>query len=322
MMISVVIPVYRSAESLPALYGCLTGVFADYPDGCEMLFVEDCGGDHSWELIRGLAATDPRVRGLRMGRNYGQHNALLCGIRAARGGVIVTMDDDLQHPPDELPRLLAKLNEGYDVVYGSPERERYGPLRGLASRIVRLALAGAMGMAQAGRVSAFRVFRTRLRDAFADYRNPTVNIDVLLTRATSRFAAVSVRHEPRRYGESGYTPPKLVRHALSMLIGFATRPWRMAGVIGLVFGLFGLGVLACGLVCSLLSGGGMPGVVFPVSLLAIFSGVQLLALGILGGYLARVYLRAMGRPPYVVREQTPRPDGPVRCPREEPGVAP
>lgn len=247
-----------------------------------------------------------------MSRNYGQHNALLCGIRAARGSVIVTMDDDLQHPPDELPRLLAKLNEGYDVVYGPPEHNQHGWLRALVSRITKLALAGAIGTANARQVSAFRVFRASLRDVFADYRSPTVDIDVLLTWATSRFTAVPVRHEPRRYGVSGYTLPRLVHYTLNRVVGFSPRPLRIVSVMGCFFALFGLGVLAYGLVRYLMLGAVVPGFAFLASLLAIFSGVQLLALGILGEYLARIYFRTMERPPYVVREQTPWTDVPLR----------
>ncbi|MCE3286371.1 MAG: glycosyltransferase, partial [Steroidobacteraceae bacterium] len=191
-MLSVVIPVYRAAASLPELHQRLVEVCEARPEGFEILFVEDCGGDNSWEVIQTLANMDSRVRGIRLNRNYGQHNALLCGIREARGEVIVTMDDDLQHPPEELPRLLERLDQGYDVVYGPPDREQHGILRDLASQITKLALEGAMGAENARQVSALRVFRTRLRGAFADYRSPTVNVDALLTWATSRFSALPV----------------------------------------------------------------------------------------------------------------------------------
>jgi len=167
-MISFVVPVYRSAESLPELHSRLVAEFGAAPAEFELIFVEDCGGDDSWGVIQQLGAQDSRVRGFRMSRNYGQHNALLCGIRAARGDVVVTLDDDLQHPPEEIPKLLAKLEAGYDVVYGPPEREQHGLLRDLASQITKLALEGAMGAANARQVSALRAFRTRLRDAFAE----------------------------------------------------------------------------------------------------------------------------------------------------------
>jgi glycosyltransferase involved in cell wall biosynthesis len=303
-MISIIIPVYRSAESLSELHRRLADVFDARAQALEILFIEDCGGDDSWDIIKRLSLDDQRVRGLRMSRNYGQHNALLCGIRAARGEVIVTMDDDLQHPPEELPKLLAKLDEGFDVVYGPPQQERHGLLRDLASQITKLALAEAMGAANARQVSALRVFRTELREAFAGYRSPTVNIDVLLTWASTRFAAVPVGHEPRKFGESGYTAGKLIRHALNMMTGFSTRPLQIASLIGFGFALFGFVVLAYVLIRWLLQGSTVPGFAFLACIIAIFSGVQLLALGIIGEYLARMHFRTMDRPPYAVRDRT------------------
>ncbi len=302
-MISFVMPVYRSAESLPELHRRITTVFDDADQSIELVFVEDCGGDDSWSVIQQLAATDPRVRGFRMSRNYGQHNALLCGIREARGEIIVTLDDDLQHPPEEIPKLLAKLEEGYDVVYGPPEREQHGLLRDLASQITKLALEGAMGAANARQVSALRAFRTRLRDAFAEYRSPTVNIDVLLTWATTRFSAVPVRHDARKFGESGYTPRKLIRHALNMMTGFSTRPLQLASLMGFGFAFFGLAILAYVLIRWLVQGSAVPGFAFLASIIAIFSGAQMMALGIIGEYLARMHLRTMERPPYLVRDK-------------------
>lgn len=302
--LSVVVPVYRAAESLPELCHRLTTVLAEHPGGFEILFVEDCGGDNSWQVIQQLATADPRVRGLRMSRNYGQHNALLAGIRAARGAISVTMDDDLQHPPEELPKLLAKLDEGYDVVYGPPEHEQHGFLRDLASRTTKLALQSAMGAETARKVSALRAFRTELRDAFASHRSPFVNIDVLLTWATTRFAAVSVRHEPRKYGESGYTVRKLISHAINMMTGFSTLPLQMASIMGLVCAFFGLLVMVYVLVRYFTAGSSVPGFPFLASIIALFSGVQLFALGIIGEYLARMHFRMMERPPYAVRERT------------------
>jgi undecaprenyl-phosphate 4-deoxy-4-formamido-L-arabinose transferase len=239
-----------------------------------------------------------------MSRNYGQHNAVLCGIRAARGQVVITIDDDLQHPPEELPKLLAKLEEGYDVVYGPPDKEQHGLLRDLASQITKRTLQSAMGADQARHTSALRVFRTRLRDAFADYRSPTVHIDVLLTWATMNFTAVRVRHDARLSGESGYTVTKLLRHALNMMTGFSTHPLRLASVLGFGSAAFGVLILLYVVILWLLQGSAVPGFTFLASIIAVFAGTQLLALGIIGEYLARVHFRAMDRPPYLVREVT------------------
>jgi undecaprenyl-phosphate 4-deoxy-4-formamido-L-arabinose transferase len=164
-----------------------------------------------------------------------------------------------------------------------------------------------MGAPNARQVSALRVFRTRLRNAFADYRSPTVNIDVLLTWSTTSFSAVRVRHETRKVGESGYTSRKLVLHALNMMTGFSTRPLQLASLMGFAFALLGLIILTYVLIRWLLQGSTVPGFAFLASVIAIFSGSQLLALGIIGEYLARIHFRTMDRPSYLVREAL-RPD--------------
>ena len=299
--LSFIIPVYRAAATLPELYRRINEVFGRPGNvEIEIIFVEDCGGDDSWAVIQELATTDSRVKGYRMSRNYGQHNALLCGIRAAKGEIIITLDDDLQHPPEVLPQLLAKLGEGFDVVYGTPERERHGLMRDLASQITKIALQGSMGAENARHVSALRVFRSRLRDAFTAFRSPAVNIDVLLTWGTTRFAAIKVRHDERQQGVSGYTARKLVTHAFNMMTGFSTMPLQIASGIGFIFSLIGIIILFYVIGQWLLVGSVVPGFVFLASIVVIFSGAQLLALGIIGEYLSRMHFRAMERPPYFV----------------------
>jgi len=270
--------------------------------------VEDGGGDGSWPIIADLARMDQRVRGIRMSRNYGQHNALLCGIRAARYDIIVTMDDDLQHPVSEIAPMLAALEGGFDVVYGAPRSEQHGFLRDIASRLTKMALAAAMGAETARNVSAFRAFRTRLRDGFREYRSPSVSIDVLLTWSTARFTAIKVRHVPRAAGVSGYTVGKLIRHAFNLMTGFSTLPLQIASVIGFVFVLFGLLILMFVLANYLIQGSAVPGFAFLASIITIFSGAQLFALGIFGEYLARMHFRSMDRPAYVIGEIVALPD--------------
>lgn len=304
--LSIVIPVYRSQATLPELRRRLVAALEPVEPSFEIILVEDCGGDDSWSVIEDLCRNDCRVRGLKLARNYGQHNALLCGIRAVRGEVIVTIDDDLQNPPEEIHKLLGKLHEGYDVVYGSPQSETHGFFRNLASRITKLALQGAMGVASASKVSAFRAFRTRLRDAFAAYRSPSVNIDVLLTWGTTSFASVDVRQDERMVGDSGYGFKKLVNHAINMMTGFSVLPLQIASVLGVSFGALGFLVLAYVLLRYLIQGSAVPGFPFLASIIAIFSGVQLFALGIFGEYLARMHFRSMERPPYtLLTEATP-----------------
>jgi len=299
--LSVVVPVYNSASMLPDLTCRLEAVLGALGAPFELILVNDGSRDASWSVAAGLAREKRWVRAIDLMRNFGQHNAILCGIRHARHAVIVTMDDDLQHPPEEIPALLAKLAEGLDVVYGTPQQEQHGLLRDLASQATKLALQRTMGATIARQVSAFRAFRVELRDAFAGYGGHFVSIDVLLTWATTRFGALRVRHDPRREGVSNYTLRKLITHALNMITGFSTFPLQLASVIGFAFTLFGLAVLVYVLASYWIRGGSVAGFPFLASVIAIFSGAQLFALGIIGEYLARMHFRMMERPTYAVR---------------------
>jgi glycosyltransferase involved in cell wall biosynthesis len=306
--LSVVIPVYNSAGILPKLMARLVDVLPQLAPCFEVILVNDGSQDGSWSAMVELQRTHAWICAINLLRNYGQHNALLCGLRAARFDVIVTMDDDLQHPPEEIPKLLAKLQEGFDVVYGYPESERHGIWRNVASRITKLALKTVMGVEAARHVSALRAFRRRLTAAFADYSNIYVSIDVLLTWGTRSFAAIPVRHEKRLEGTSHYTVRKLMTHALNMITGFSVLPLQLASVIGFAFTLFGFGVLVYVIARYFIQGGSVPGFPFLASIIAIFSGAQLFALGIIGEYLARMHYRSMNRLPYVVSDRVGGPD--------------
>jgi glycosyltransferase involved in cell wall biosynthesis len=301
MRISVVVPVYNSEASLQLLVERLQPVLSNLGAECELILVNDGSRDGSWDAVCRITDANSWVRGIDLMRNYGQHNALLCGIRAARGDVIVTMDDDLQNPPEEIPRLLERLTPDCDVVYGTPRQEKHGFLRDMASRVTKLALKGAMGVDIARNVSAFRAFRTKVRDAFATYQGSYTNIDVLLTWGTVRFAAVPVRHDERRLGVSNYTLVKLVTHAFNMITSFSMVPLQLASMIGFAFTIFGIAILFIVIGRFILQGGVVPGFAFLACTIAIFSGAQLFAIGIIGEYLARVHFRIMDRPTYVER---------------------
>lgn len=302
--LSIVIPVYHSEQSLTPLVERLEAVLQGLPlPGYELIFINDASKDGSWSVVEKLVAAKPWIRGINLMRNYGQHNAVLCGIRAARFPIIVTMDDDLQHPPEEIPKLLAALTDQVDVVYGTPEKEQHGLWRNMASVTTKMALQGSMGTSIARHVSAYRVFRTHLRDAFAGYSSPNVFLDALLTWGTTRFTALPVRHEPRKLGKSNYTFSKLVRHAINMITGFSQAPLRLASIVGLVLFVIGTIATLVVLVRWLASDNGVLGVAFLASIISLFAGVQLLCLGILGEYLANAHQRLMQKPTYVVRSE-------------------
>jgi len=300
--ISAVIPVFNSEDTLEELYLRLTkSLIVDFSD-YEIIFINDSSADNSSDIIFRLAAKDPNVACFDLAKNYGQHNALLCGIRQAKYDVIVTLDDDMQNPPEEIPILLDKLDQGYDVVYGYPKNEQHDLFRNIASVFTKIALNTTMGISMARHVSSFRVFRTELRDSFSDYKGSFISIDVLLSWGTNSFSAIPVNHDKRVKGKSNYTFRKLVRHAVNMVTGFSVLPLQIASMIGLLLSLFGFVVLVYVVGRFLLQGSPVPGFPFLASIIAIFSGAQLLGIGIIGEYLARMHFRTMDKPQYFIKK--------------------
>ena len=297
--ISVIVPVYNSEQTLVALHKRLNSVCTKLAGEFEIIFVNDGSIDNSWEEIKNLEEKNPSVVGVNLMKNFGQHNALLCGIRKAKYELIATLDDDLQNPPEELPKLIEKLNEDFDVVYGKPEKEQHGLFRNISSVITKIALKTTMGVENAKNVGAFRVFRTQLREAFKQYSGSFISIDVLLTWGTNRFTAVPVKIDDRQFGRSNYTFSKLFVHALNMITGFSVLPLQIASMLGFIFAFFGLSILIYVIVQYLLVGTPVQGFPFLASIISVFSGVQLLAIGIIGEYLARMYFRAIDKPQYV-----------------------
>jgi undecaprenyl-phosphate 4-deoxy-4-formamido-L-arabinose transferase len=181
MNLSVVVPVYKGETLIEPLVVQLGKVLPTFAENYEVILVNDGSPDHSWQVIQQLAREYSWVRGICMMRNYGQHNATLCGVRAACHDITITLDQDLQHPPEEIPLLLAKLEEGYDVVYGAPRKLPQALWRNVMTAAIKWILAKVIGLPSVYNVSAFRAFRTNLRDAFVNFQSPSLILDVLLS---------------------------------------------------------------------------------------------------------------------------------------------
>jgi glycosyltransferase involved in cell wall biosynthesis len=302
--ISVIIPVYRSAEILPELMVRLDKALPAIAGEYEVIMVCDGSPDNSWAVITELSKTYPCLKGMRLRRNYGQHNALLVGVREAKYAVTVTMDDDLQHPPEEIHKLLGKLEQGYDVVYGTPEKLRHSGSRNYASVLTKYIMQHSMGYENASALNAFRAFRTDLREAFALYKDKFVSIDVLLTWGTVKFSSVEVTHNARFSGQSGYNWRKLLLHAVNIITSFSSLPLQIASIMGFIFMGMGVLIFCYVMVNYVVTGGSVPGFTFIASMIAVFSGVQLFSLGIIGEYLSRIHFRSMGQPYAVITERT------------------
>ena len=302
--VSIVIPVYNGAQSLPELVRRIHKAMD--PTGLifEILLINDGSRDDSWGIISKLAKADQAIRGFDLLRNYGQHNALLIGIRAAAYDIIVTLDDDLQHPPEEIPLLLARIMHGCSLVYGTPEQLRHNIGRNLASRVIKSLMRHLMGMKSMTETSPFRAFRTDLRKAFNGYNGPFVDIDALLGWATAKVDCVVVHFDERHHGASAYNFSRLINHTLNMVTNFSVVPLRLANYLGLLSALFGILVLVYVIGRYFIQDINIPGFAFLGSIIAIFAGVQLFSLGIIGEYIIRIHFRTMGKPAAVVREET------------------
>jgi len=302
--LSVVVPVFQTTDSLYSLLNRLRPVLINWAQS-EVILVDDGSSDVTWEVIKDIESRNPEVRPIRLSRNFGQHAALLAGTRAARYPVTVTIDDDLQNPPEEIPRLVAHLEtSGCDVVYGVPLDTQRTLGRRVASRMARQFIGHGLQASSGLSLSSFRAFRTELRSGFDGDLGSNVMLDALLTWSTTRFGSIHVEHDERANGESGYTVRKLIRFAIDTTTGYSTAPLQFASLLGFLTAALGLASLVWVVGRPLVTGQSVQGFPFLASAIATFSGAQLVTLGILGEYIARMHFRIMRKPTYVVRETT------------------
>ena len=296
------IPVFGSEPTLDLL---VDQVCANIPSPeYEVIFVDDKSKDGSWNKIVEISRSNKRVRGIRLGKNVGQHSALLAGIRSAGFSTIVTLDDDLQNPPSEIPKLLSALTDSVDVVYGVSRNRKHAKWRNASSFFVGRLFSWCLGYTESSQVSQFRAFRTRLRDGFAGEIGPSVSIDSLLTWSTSSFTEVEVKHDSRKFGRSNYGFQKLLKHFLDTATSYSIVPLRLTIFFGVLATLFGLLLFLWVLIRPFFSNGSVPGFPLLAASLAIFSGTQLLMLGVLGEYIGKIHFRVMNKPTYRVSEVT------------------
>lgn len=306
--ISIVIPCYRSENTLEVV---TDGIFAalsepeakDIVSAFELILVVDGSPDRTIDVARRLAAGRPNISAVELRRNYGQHNALLAGIARARHEVIVTMDDDLQHRPDEILVMVQALQDAsVDLVYGVSQVEEHGLWRSVASRAVKRSLAIA-GVPRAQDVSAFRAFRTDLRDGFSSVEDPYISLDVLLSWTTTSIHRVVVQMDQRSIGTSSYSLRALVRHSMNMVTGYSNLPLRVVSWLGAFCAAVGV-ILGIMVIWRFANGDTtVAGFTTIAAMVAVFSGAQMLSLGVMGEYLGRLHTRSMGKPTYLVRSE-------------------
>ena len=302
-LISVVIPVYRSEQTLPELHRQLLEALLPISDSFEIIFVEDSGGDNSWSVIERLSADDPHVHGIQLSRNFGQHAATICGIAEASGDWILTLDDDLEHRPEFIPELFRKACEGYPLVYGVyPERSHEG-WRNLTSRIGRTMFNAAIPNLNY-EYSSFRLIERKTAKALVEFDSPFPFVDGYLAWVTNRYATVHVSHGKRAHGTSNYNFRRLLTHTINIFVTFSDLPLKFATWVGLGAFVAGTGWISVIMYKWLFGGITVSGYASVMAGIVAFGGLQMLILGIFGEYLGRMNFKSSKKPLYLIGRTT------------------
>jgi glycosyltransferase involved in cell wall biosynthesis len=299
--LSLVIPVYNGANSIAELVGALEHLAID--GGHEIVLVEDGSPDDSGEICAALVEkTRVPITLIRLARNYGEHNAVMAGLRYASGAHVITMDDDLQNPPDEVERLLAfAQRSGRQVIYTYYEDKQHPVWRNLGSRLTNRVADFVLEKPKGLYLSSFRCMSAFVVREITRYQGPFPYVDGLILQVTHDIGRLKVRHLPRAAGRSNYTLRRLMRLWMSMFVNFSVMPLRASTIAG--FALSGIGAIGGAMaIAEALLYSPPAGWASLMAAVLVLSGVQLVMLGIIGEYLGRLYLTANGKPQSVVKE--------------------
>ncbi len=304
--LSIVIPVYRSAAILPRLIEEIHAALARLQgiSGYEVILVNDASPDASWDAIRRLAAADDRVRGINLRRNAGQHNAVMAGLNHVRGDFVVTMDDDLQHPPAAIGALVDALRQGYDVCYTRYLNRKHPLWKQVGSRFNDWMATRLIGKPRGLYLSSFRGMWREVADELVKYDGPYAYVDGLIVDVTSSITSIDIVHQARHEGESNYTFGRLVSLWLKMATSFSLLPLRLATYLG--FLLAGVSAVMVVFVAAMkwMHPDYPAGWASIMATLLLIGGIQTLCIGMIGEYLGRTYLKLNGKRQFVVGATT------------------
>jgi len=298
---SIVIPVYNGAKTIEELFDRIKKTFELTGNAFEVVFIEDGGMDNSWDVIDVLKKKFPNdIIAIKLARNFGQHNAILCGIHFVSGDFIITIDDDLQIPPEEIPKLIkAQAETGAELVYGVYEAKQHGFMRNLGSRMIQRILK--MAFDAKGPITSFRLISSSLYERIKSHKQSFIYIEGLFLWHTQHIARVVVDHKSRRIGESNYTFAKLLQLTINLIFNFTTFPLRIIIFIGLAFSIvsFGLGAFFIFRKIFYEVPLGYTSIIVSIYF---SSSVLLLILGVMGEYLSRLYSLQNNRPQFSIKE--------------------
>jgi len=300
--LSVVIPLYNEAITVEKLHERLSATLESMGKSYEVIYVDDGSTDGTTEILQGLHKQDRKVKVIVFNRNYGQHAAVVAGFERAAGEVIVTLDGDLQNPPEEIPRLLAKIEEGYDVVGGWRMGRQDSIVRRALSYMINQVTSLIVGVKMKDYGCMLRAYRREVAERICQCQEISSFIPVLANFFAGSVAEIPVGHSPRSSGRSRYTPFRLLRLNFDLLTGFSLLPIQVVSFAGILISFLGLGFAVFLGIRRFFVGPEVEGVFTLFAILFFFVGLQILALGLIGEYIGRIYMEVRRRPRYVVRE--------------------
>lgn len=302
--ISIVVPVYKAENCLDELYRRLVDALETITADFEIILVEDCGGDHSWEMIERLSASDSRVKGLQFSRNFGQHYGITAGLDHCDGDWVVVMDCDLQDRPEEIPRLYAKAREGYDVVLARRGKRKDPLLKRVTSWLFYKLFSYLADIEYDEEIGNFRIISRKVVQAFRLMREQLRFFGGLINWMGFPTAKIDVEHADRFAGETSYTFGKLLKLAIESIIAYSDKPLRLSIKLGFTLAmlafLYGLYIIYY----ALFHGAAVSGWSSLIASLYFIGGIIIAILGILGIYLGKTFDESKKRPLYIVRRAT------------------
>lgn len=299
---SVVIPVFNSEKSLTELFERLKRVFNSMNNTFEVIFVNDCSKDNSYEVLKNIYEKNQDVIVIDLMKNYGQQNALMCGFNYCNGKYIITIDDDLQNPPEEIPKLYQKIIEGYDAVLGTYHSKQHNPYKNIGSYVIRKLNNKIFSTEDKIKFSSFRIVKKSIIDEIKFMRTPFPYISGMILSVTSSIANVEIDHFPRKYGKSNYNFKKLINLSFNLLINYSSIPLRFIGTLGLIISVLSFSLGCIYILRKLFLGTPPAGWTTIVVLISFYNAILLIIFFILGEYISRILRELSNYRQFTIRE--------------------
>ncbi|HPO17385.1 MAG TPA: glycosyltransferase [Candidatus Hydrogenedentes bacterium] len=299
--ISVVVPVYNEVSNLTALHDRITATLEPLKRSFEIVMVDDGSSDGSFALLKEIQARDPRLRIIRLSRNFGQTPAMYAGFSQVRGRIVISLDADLQNPPEEIPKLLEKIDEGYEMVQGWREERQDSPFRRIASKILNRTVSLAIGVRIRDLGCGLKAYRREVTDQMGRFVHHSRYVPAEMVWLSPNIAEVKVEHQERASGSSKYTLWKLLRLNFDMVASVTTFPIKFVGFLGLLLSIIGFGMGFLLLSKRVIYGNFNPFLTV-TALFFILCGIQVTALGLLCEYVSRIFIEVQSKPYYIISE--------------------